>query len=198
MDTDFRPSPGQVALVERPGAAEQVTGLVGASDADRVEIDLGMSNAASDGGEVVVSVCAPDALYRLRATSVPGRDKGILVLTQIHELERIQRRTARRVRIRVGVALACFDESVGELRTISGFTVDLGVGGVQLQTLRPLPPGDPTVLLTLPDGATVSAQAIVLQTMRDGDVYRSRLAFQDLDADAMKALSALVEAAPQG
>jgi hypothetical protein len=34
--------------------------------------------------------------------------------------------------------------------------------------------------------------------MRDGDVYRSRLAFQDLDADAMKALSALVEAAPQG
>jgi len=192
----YRPLPGQIALLERSGAsATDVTGLVGAADDDHFEIDLGLGNAVSqEPEEVVVSVCAPEALYRLSAKASPGRGQGIVVLTDVHELERIQRRTAVRVPIRLGVSLACLDDPTAGLRAVAGYTIDIGVGGVQVQTLRPLPDCDPTVMLTLPDGSRVAALALVLQTTPHGDGIRSRLAFQDLPADSMTALSALVQA----
>lgn len=192
----FTPSPGQVALVERdePGKPE-MTGLVALGDGETIQIDLGLDAVVPDGGgEVVVSVCAPDALYRLKAKSSPGPSRGILVLSDIHDLEKIQRRSAARVPIRLGVSLACFDEPTSEISSVAGFTIDVGVGGVQVQTLRPLPPGDPTVVLTLPDGTTIAALALVLQTVLENDGYRSRLAFQDLPADALTSLSNLLKA----
>jgi hypothetical protein len=193
----YRPLPGQVALLERPGAdTSDVTGLVGVADDDHFEIDLGLGNVVSlEPEEVVVSVCAPEALYRLSAKATPGRSDGILVLSDVHELERIQRRTAVRVPMRLGVSLACLDGNASELQSVIGYTVDIGVGGVQVQTLRPLPDCDPTVMLTLPDGATVAALAMVLQTTPYGDGYRSRLAFQDLPPDTMNELSAIVQRA---
>lgn len=192
----YRPLPGQVALLERPGAgADDITGLVGTADDDHFEIDLGLGNAVSEEPEeVVVSVCAPEALYRLSAKASPGRGQGIVVLTDVHELERIQRRTAVRVPIRLGVSLACLDDASAGLQAVSGYTIDIGVGGVQVQTLRPLPDCDPTVMLTLPDGTRVAALSLVLQTTLYGDGYRSRLAFEDLPAEDMTALSALVQA----
>jgi hypothetical protein len=188
--------PGQVALLERPGAdANDVTGLVGVADDDHFEIDLGLGNAVSpEPEEVVVSVCAPEALYRLSAKATPGRGEGIVMLSDVHELERIQRRTAVRVPIRLGVSLACLDDPSAGLQAVSGYTIDIGVGGVQVQTLRPLPDCDPTVMLTLPDGTRVAALSLVLQTTPYGDGYRSRLSFQDLPGDDMTALSALVQA----
>jgi hypothetical protein len=192
----YRPLPGQVALLERPGAGDNdMTGLVGAADDDHFEIDLGLGNAvALEPEEVVVNVCAPEALYRLSAKASPGRGQGIVVLTDVHELERIQRRTAVRVPIRLGVSLACLDDPSAGLQAVSGYTIDIGVGGVQVQTLRPLPDCDPTVMLTLPDGTRVAALSLVLQTTPYGDGYRSRLCFQDLPAEDMTALSALVQA----
>jgi len=192
----YRPLPGQVALLERPGAdTNDVTGLVGVADDDHFEIDLGLGNVvALEPEEVVVSVCAPEALYRLSAKATPGRSDGIVVLSNVHELERIQRRTAVRVPIRLGVSLACLDDPTAGLRAVTGYTIDIGVGGVQVQTLRPLPDCDPTVMLTLPDGTRVAALALVLQTTPYGDGIRSRLAFQDLPPDCMTALSALVQA----
>jgi hypothetical protein len=192
----YRPFPGQVALLERPGTdAGEMTGLVGAADDERFEIDLGMGNALSpEPQEVVVSVCAPEALYRLSAKATPGRSDGIVVLSDVHELERIQRRTAHRVPLRLGVSLACLDDPTAGLRAVTGYTVDIGVGGLQVQTERALPHCDPTVMLTLPDGTRVAALSLVLQTTPHGDGYRSRLSFQDLPGDTMTALSALVQA----
>jgi hypothetical protein len=192
----FSPIPGQIVLVEpgRPGGSD-ITGLVGTGDGERFEVDLGLDAVVpSDGGQVVVSVCAPDALYRLKATSTPGTGRGIMILSDIQALERIQRRTAARVPIRLGVSLGWFEEPAGEIKSVAGYTIDVGVGGVQVQTLRPLPEGDPTVMLTLPDGTTIAALSLVLQTLKDGDSWRSRLSFQDLPADGMTALSALVNA----
>jgi hypothetical protein len=172
-----------------------MTGLVGVADDDRFEIDLGMGNTmSSEPEEVVISVCAPEALYRLSAKATPGRGEGIVVLSDVHELERIQRRTAVRVPMRLGVSLACLDDPTAGLQAVAGYTIDIGVGGLQVQTLRPLPDCDPTVMLTLPDGSSVAALALVLQTTPYGDGYRSRLSFQDLPADTMTALSALVQA----
>lgn len=182
--------------MERAGAREsEMTGLIGNSEGESFEIDLGLDAAVPDDhDEVVVSVCAPDALYRLKATSKPGPSRGIIVLSDVHDLEKIQRRSAARVPIRLGVSVACFDEPASEITSVAGFTLDLGVGGVQIHTLRPLPPGDPTVVLTLPDGTTIAALALVLQTARENDMYRSRLSFQDLPPDALTALSNLVKA----
>jgi len=87
--------------------------------------------------------------------------------------------------------LACLDEPTSHISGVTGFTIDLGVGGVQVQTLRPLPDGDPTVMLVLPDGTVVTALALVLQTSSVLGGYRSRLSFHDLPADAMIALRSL-------
>ena len=191
----YRPLPGQVALLEHPrtGAAD-VTGLVGTAGDDHFEVDLGLSNAVPpEPEEVVVSVCAPDALYRLSAKATPGNSQGIVVLSDIHELERIQRRTAVRVPIRLGVSVACLDDPTLGLRSVTGYTIDIGVGGVQVQTLRALPDCDPTVMLTLPDGTRVAALTLVLQSEPNDEGFRSRLVFQDLEPDTMTALSSLVQ-----
>ena len=196
MSTPFRPSPGQVALLEHSDADRVETGLVAQSDENRVEIDLGPNTPAqAEREEVLVSVCAPDALYRLKATANPGRDRGIIILSDLEEVERIQRRATARIPLRLGVALASLDEPTTEILSVTGFTIDIGVGGVQVETMRPLPPGDPTVMLTLPEGTPVVALSQVLETREEHGAYRTRLAFKDLPADAMTALKALIDAA---
>lgn len=193
VTTQYRPVPGQVVLVEHAeGGTGDSTGLVGAGDGDGFEIDLGLGSALSAEREgVIVSVCARDGLYRLKATSSRGAGDGIIVLSEIEEIDRIQRRTSTRLPIRLGVTLACLDEPTSRIGGVTGFTIDLGVGGVQVQTMRPLPDGDPTVMLVLPDGTIVTALALVLQTTAVAGGFRSRLSFHDLPADAMIALRAL-------
>jgi hypothetical protein len=196
MSTTFRPSPGQVALLEHSDADRVETGLVAISDDDRVVVDLGPNTPDQPEHEdVLVSVCAPDALYRLKATADPGRDRGIVVLSGLEEVDRIQRRATARIPLRLGVALASLDEPTTEIHSVTGFTIDIGVGGVQVETMRALPPGDPTVMLTLPEGTPIVALAQVLETREDHGAYRTRLAFKDLPPDAMTALKALIDAA---
>ncbi len=200
MTTQYRPVPGQIVLVEHAeGGTGDSSGLVGAGDGDRFEIDLGIgSSLAAEREGVIVSVSADDGLYRLKATSSRGPADGIIVLSDIEEIDRIQRRQSTRLPIRLGVTLACLDEPTSRIGGITGFTIDLGVGGVQVQTLRPLPDGDPTVMLVLPDGTIVTALALVLQTTAVSGGYRSRLAFHDLPADAMIALRKLTDEAKAG
>jgi hypothetical protein len=169
VTTRYLPVPGQIVLVEHAeGGTGDSTGLVGAGDGDRFEIDLGIGSVLSAEREgVIVSVSASDGLYRLKATSRRGDP------------------------IRLGVTLACLDEPTTRISGVAGYTIDLGVGGVQVQTLRPLPDGDPTVMLVLPDGTVVTALSLVLQTMAVLGGFRSRLSFHDLPADAMIALRKL-------
>src|ERR1044072_717170 len=64
---DFRPGPGQVALVEYPGEHEPRTGLVTNGHQEHIAIDLGaQAPQGVPDAPIVVSVYAPDALYRLR------------------------------------------------------------------------------------------------------------------------------------
>jgi len=71
---EFRPGPGQVALVEYPGAQAPMTGLItNGGQQERIAIDLGAQAPISISDEaVVVSVYAPDALYRLRGLNLLG------------------------------------------------------------------------------------------------------------------------------
>ena len=192
---EFRPGPGQVALVEYAGdAGACLTGLVTGAE-ESIAIDLGAAAPLRTPEEaVVVSVYAPDALYRLRATARPARPTGVIVLEPVHEVERIQRRNAIRVPVQVGVTLSFLDDPSPAIESVVGRTLDIGLGGLRVQTLRPLPHRDPTVMFTLPNGRSIVGRTSVLSEDARADGYECRLAFDDLDADDVVALSDLVDA----
>jgi hypothetical protein len=183
-----------VALVEYPGNHGPLTGLItNGGHQHRIAIDLG-AQAPPATDEIVVSVYAPDALYRLHATAVPSRPDGVIVLEPVHEVERIQRRSAARVPIQVGVTLSFLDDPAPLIESIVGRTLDIGLGGLRVLTLRPVPHRDPTVMFTLPTGRGIVGAALVLSEDHTDEGYESRLAFEDLDSDDVVALRELVEA----
>ncbi|MBV8296398.1 MAG: PilZ domain-containing protein [Acidimicrobiia bacterium] len=191
---DFRPGPGQVALVEYPGAQEPMTGLV-TNGHEQIAIDLGAQVPPPTFEEpIVVSVFAPDALYRLRGTARPARPDGVIVLEPVFDVERIQRRSAARVPIQVGVTLSFLDDPSPMIESIVGRTLDIGLGGLRVLTLRPVPKREPTVMFTLPTGRSIVGAALVLSEDSTEDGYEVRLSFQDLDSDDVVALRELVEA----
>lgn len=192
---DFRPGPGQVALVEYPGNQEPMTGLVTNGHEQHIAIDLGVQAPTPSPDEpIVVSVYAPDALYRLRGTARPARPEGVIVLEPVLDVERIQRRSAARVPIQVGVTLSFLDDPTPMIESIVGRTLDIGLGGLRVATLRPVPKREPTVMFTLPTGRSIVGATLVLSEDATVEGYEVRLAFQDLDPDEVVALRELVEA----
>src|SRR5207244_5697000 len=128
--------------------------------------------------EVVVSVFAPDALYRLRATARSGQPEGVIVLTPVHKVERIQRRGAARAAIRLGVTIAAIDSPAVE--SIVGRTVDVGLGGLRVETLRPVPGGELEATLTMKGGTSVVARVLGLEVHYATDGDDTRIAFGTL------------------
>src|SRR5688572_6616520 len=129
-----------------------------------------------------------DALYRMSATLSPhdgGPDK-VIDLT-IHDIERVQRRTAPRARITIPVVMSNFDdpsaEDSGTFSSLVGESLDIGEGGCRALMPKPFPSGcDPTVTLQLPSGETVVALGADLQAnvATDGR-YEYRLVFLELE-----------------
>jgi hypothetical protein len=192
---DFRPGPGQVALVEYPGKQEPMTGLVTNGHEEQIAIDLGVQAPTPSPDEpIVVSVYAPDALYRLRGTARPARPEGVIVLEPVLDVERIQRRSAARVPIQVGVTLSFLDDPTPMIESIVGRTLDIGLGGLRVLTLRPVPKREPTVMFTMPTGRSIVGATLVLSEDATAEGYEVRLSFQDLDPGDVVALRELVEA----
>src|SRR5437016_561783 len=112
MEMVWRPVAGQVALIEplAPGADRDcLTGVVLPDDA-QVLIDLGASPRPSEPrAEVVASFFAPDALYRLSATAISLEDRDGLVVLDVHETERVQRRASQRLRVSLPATMASLD-----------------------------------------------------------------------------------------
>ncbi len=197
MKEIYRPLAGQVALVEYAyGSRSCLTGLV-LPDADHnVRIDLGAAGPLRGPDEdVVVSVFAADALYRLEGTAWSTEVEGVIVLDPIRSTERVQRRTTPRVPIRVGMVITTREGS--GMVTVAARSLDIGPGGMRVETLRVLPAGQPVVALTLPDGSELIAEAEILDSDGDEEGYEYRLAFVDLSPDAEKALMALIEQYPK-
>lgn len=205
MPFAWKPLPGQVALIEMThGGNDCLTGVVIDGDGGPVVVDLGASPRPDLGGldqrEVIASFFAPDALYRLTATLSPhgtGSPDSIIDL-RVLEIERVQRRTAPRVRLALPLVMSNFDDpssdDAGAFASVVGETLDIGEGGCRAVMPKPFPHGcDPTVTLHLPDGASIVALAAVLQATTAGDGrYEYRLVFLELDdADRLR-LSELV------
>ena len=188
----WKPSAGQVALIEVDDESDQcLTGVVMAGEGP-VVVDLGSSpRPPLESYEVTASFFAPDALYPVRATAAAHPEQGALIDLTVHEVERVQRRQAERARVSIPVALTAFDDP-GDFVSITGQTVDLGPGGCRVRTQTLFPPGcDPTVSLRLPDGDTMVVLAQVLQATSDADAWEYRLAFMDVDDGDGKRLSDL-------
>lgn len=188
MPTMWKPSPGQVALIEMsPDTHECLTGVVLETGGAAVAVDLGASGRPSVSGcEVVASFFAPDALYRLTATLELRQAEAVVDLT-VHGVERVQRRATPRAPLVLPIVLSNFDDPgplSGEFTSVVGESVDVGEGGCRVRVRDAFPAGcDPTVTLHMPDGSTVVALAAVLQSTAVTWGYEYRLVFLSVEDD---------------
>lgn len=197
MESGWKPTPGQVAMIELTGEAggDCVTGVV-VSNGDRLVVDVGGSARAPKQCEVIASFFAPDALYRMSATASPA-EGGVIDLA-VHDVERVQRRAAPRARLQLPVAMTNADDP-GEFSSIAGQTIDLGVGGCRVETAERFPVGcDPTVSIDLPDGHRAVGLAAVLQCHGEDGGWDYRLVFLDMGDDDRARIGRLVNAEVSG
>ncbi len=204
MPFAWKPLPGQVALIElQTGGNDCLTGIVVEGDGGPVVIDLGASPrpALTAGGEceVVASFFAPDALYRLRATLAPhAGGRAAIIDLRIHDIERVQRRSAPRARVALAIVLSNFDDpggdAAGSFTSVVGTSIDVGEGGCRVVTARPFPTGcDPTVTLQLPTGEAVVALSAILQADHTDEGHEYRLVFLELEDTDRLRLAELVD-----
>lgn len=182
---------GHPALVETGDA--EVTGSVTSFEAGVLTVACDADGWAAPGpGEVhaEVSIFAPDALYRL--TGRAGVDGSDLLLGPEVAVERIQRRRWPRRRLDLPVTV-CPVADGRRVEGIPGRTVDVGVGGACIETLRPVEgEGDPMVILSLPDGTTIVTLTVTVGVEDLGDGWRYRLAFRHLEAHDAGRIAELV------
>jgi hypothetical protein len=187
----WRPSAGQIALIEPVGAApgrDCLTGIV--VPGERIMVDLGASpRPDQDVSDVVASFFAPDALYRLSARATQESD-GLLVL-DVAGVERVQRRHAPRAMVALPVRLAV--GATPSPAVLTGETVDVSTGGCRVTTERPWPEhSDPVVSIELPSGDAVVTQARVVTVDLTGRGWEYRLAFPEIEDGDRERLSRLV------
>ena len=195
MGVGYRPVAGQIVMVEPVDeqlAERCLTGVVMPSSDDRVTIDLGASGAKLlEGSEVVVSVFSSEAMYRLHGAVHPT-GRSMVALDPLHEIERVQRRRSPRRALRLSVTLVSTAESDPDVSRVAGRSLDVGVGGLRVETVRPLPDGaDPIVIVSVPEGAPLMLPTRVVTADVGEDGCEYRLAFTRLrptDADRLALL----------
>lgn len=181
---------GLTALVET-GQVE-ATGLVTRVEGDTITVTCDDATwNGDDMSTVMVSVFAPDALFRVTGqAAVSGLDVRVGPESKV---ERIQRRRWPRRRLALPVTL-CPVEDGRRLAGIPGRTIDVSLGGVCVETIREVDgEGDPMLILNLPDGTNIISLTSTVAVEDLGDGWRYRLAFQDLDAHDRGRLSELTE-----
>jgi hypothetical protein len=169
---------GAPALVET-GLVE-ATGSVSKIDAGGLVVECDEESwEGAEADNVVVSVFASEALYRFSGRC--DLRNGEVAIPDGVSVERVQRRSWPRRRLDVAATLCPLDDT-RRVAGIPGRTVDLGVGGLCVETLRPLQGDrDPVVILTLPDGRSIVARTTTVGVEELGDGWRYRLAFGHLE-----------------
>lgn len=170
---------GLTALVET-GAAEATGSVTSVDDAVVVVTCDEESWTGTEIGPVHISVFGSDALYRLSGeAAVKGLD---VHLGPEMTMERIQRRKWPRRRLDLAVTV-CPVADGRRVEGIPGRTVDIGIGGLCVETLRPVEgEGDPMVILSLPDGTAIVSLTSTVGVEDLGDGWRYRLAFRHLES----------------
>lgn len=188
----WRPAPGQIALIEPVGAKpprDCLTGVV--VPGERLLVDLGASpRPETEVSDVVASFFAPEALYRLSGTAT--LDGGGLLTLDVESVEKVQRRTAPRVRVALPVRMTTLADPPSA-SLVTGRTIDLSIGGCMVTTEHPWPDElDPMLAIDLPDGGALVTQARVVTVDLTGDGWEYRLAYPTLGAADRERISRLV------
>lgn len=191
---EWRPSPGQVALIEpvEPQVGRDCyTGPVMPDGAGRLLVDLGAAGKLpAPICEVVASFFAPDGLYRLSAKASALDESAGMFELNVQHVDRVQRRTHPRVMATLPVSLAAFD-GPGPFMSVTGETVDVAPGGCRVVTSDPFPrDADPTISIRLPDeGPPVVALARILDTQVQPGRYEYRMVFAAIEAEDRERLA---------
>ncbi len=188
----WRPAPGQIALIEPVGAApprDCLTGVV--VPGGRLLVDLGASpRPESQVGEVVASFFAPEALYRLTAKAT--RDSDGLLALDVSSVEKVQRRSAPRARVALPVRMMTLSDPPAA-SLVTGQTIDLSTGGCLVTTDHPWPEEhDPMLSIDLPDGEALVTQARVVTVDLTGEGWEYRLSYPDIEDGDRERISRLV------
>lgn len=197
------PTAGRIALVEpqergRDGRARACP-LIGVVDADGEGLltIVGVSSPnLADGTEVIVSIFAPEALYRIKG-AVHWRTGDLLTIATDYDVERVQRRRWSRHPLQLGVRLAAIDGADFRDADIAGRTLDVGLGGLRIETVRRLPERATLLaIVALPDGERLVAQTAVVTADFGERGCEYRLAFDHLDeVDVVRLVSLFAQEA---
>lgn len=193
MQEEWRPAPGQLALIEPIDEGGCLTGMV-LPDPERVVIDLGASPwPGAPKVEAVATFFSAEHVVRVFGTLVERERHAGLAELAVQRVEVIQRRAVPRRRVRWPVTLTALDEP-GDFSSVTGETVDVGVGGCRVVTAAPFPPGvDPTVAIAVPGfGTPIVARARVVSACVAPGHSEYRLVFSKIDDDDRDRLFDLV------
>lgn len=142
--------------------------------------------------QVHLSIFATEAL--LTASGRATADGAAVQVRLDGPLERIQRRRWPRRRMDLPVTL-CPEVDGARVEGIPGRSVDVGVGGICVETLRRVEgEGDPMIIVSLPDGTSIVTGTSTVEVEDLGDGWRYRLAFRDLDGNDAGKLAQLTAA----
>jgi len=183
----WRPTPGQIALIEPMDTSDCLTGLV--VPGAELTVDLGASpRPASPTSDVIASFFAADALYKLTAKATV--ETGGLVTLDVASVERVQRRATPRALVTLPVRL-----SVAAGTSLTGETIDVSAGGCRVTTAHPwADDSDPDVWIDMPDGEALITPARVVTSDLTGGGWEYRLSFPAIaesDRDRLTRLVAL-------
>lgn len=193
MQEEWRPAPGQLALIEPVDGGGCLTGVV-LPDPARVLVDLGASpSPAAPKVEVVATFFSAEHVVRVSGMLFAPEGSAGLAELEAHRVEVIQRRATPRRRVRWPVTLAALDDP-GDFSSVTGETIDISVGGCRVVTDAPFPPGvDPTVAIDVPGLASpIVARARVVSACVAPGRSEYRLVFCDIDDDDRDRLFDLV------
>lgn len=192
MTVQWRPKPGQIALVEVLGPVpvpEALTGIVLNNGSDLV-IDLGASpKLPASTCEVTASFFTPEALYLVQATATARENPALLEL-DVTDVLAVQRRASARLRATLPVTIS---RRAGE--AVAGETIDVARGGCRVRTDAPLADDDDhdsLLSLRLGDDDPVVTRARIVEGHPERGGWEYRLAFDgiaDADADRLAVLA---------
>jgi c-di-GMP-binding flagellar brake protein YcgR len=186
MEPSWLPLPGQLALVEVAGS-DPLAGIVTQAGGDTVSIDLTGGEAPADAA-LSISFVAADALYRAHPSAVRRQSPRSLQVV-VGEVERVQRRRTPRVRVQYPITVT--SEKGEQFR---GETLDVGIGGCRFATSHHIGEAQTAQLvIEMLEGAPIKAGGRLLETRHEEGEYEYRVAFSDIDDDAMARIGQLAD-----
>lgn len=174
---------GCEVLIEFDRELPPLTGTSGVRDGRLAVAVTPPLPPVESGLPVTASIYTPAALYQVRA-SMTVDERSSVVLSPIEWVTVVQRRKWTRAECTFAVTLSALDGFEADFTGVPGVAIDIGLGGLRVETTRRLPPGaNPTVMVVMPDGHQLVAETHVAHAEIGAERCHYGLAFDGLRGD---------------